>query len=81
MASSVGNKIIQPLTANTYHSNTTMKKSTEFSLVAVKSEIEKEYKKFEELVASDDVARLADCYTTDAKFMSAGSPAGVISKK
>lgn len=51
------------------------KSSSEFNLDAVKSEIEKENKIFSELVAAGHAAGLAECYTTDAKFMSAGAPA------
>jgi len=46
-----------------------------FNLETVRAEIEKENKKFMELVAAGDAAGLADCFTTDAKFMSPGAPA------
>jgi len=48
-----------------------------FNLTTARAEIEKENRIFMELVASGDAAGLADCFTSDAKFMSPGAPAVV----
>jgi len=51
------------------------KTSSESNLENIKAEIIEEDKKFMEMVSSGDAAGPANCYTKDAKFMSAGSPA------
>lgn len=49
----------------------------EFNLTTVKAEIEEANKNFMALVASGDSIGLANAYTKDAKFMSAGAPSVV----
>ncbi len=48
-----------------------------FDLTVAKAEIEEANRKFMDLVAKGDSVGLANAYTTDAKFMSAGAPAVV----
>jgi uncharacterized protein (TIGR02246 family) len=48
-----------------------------FDLAIAKGEIEEANRNFMELVAKGDSVGLANCYTPDAKFMSAGAPAVV----
>lgn len=50
---------------------------SEFNLETAKAEIEEANKNFMELVAAGDSVGLANLYTTDAKFMSAGAPSVV----
>jgi uncharacterized protein (TIGR02246 family) len=50
---------------------------TRFDLANAKTEIEEANKAFMALVAAGDSVGLANSYTTDAKFMSAGAPAVV----
>jgi len=53
-----------------------MKKSTErFNLTTARAEIEAADKHFMNLVAKGDAAGLANCFTSDAKFMTPGAPA------
>lgn len=47
----------------------------EFNLITARAEIEEANKNFMALFASGDSAGLANSYTIDAKFMSAGAPA------
>jgi ketosteroid isomerase-like protein len=49
----------------------------EFNLTAAKAEIEEANKNFMTLVAAGDSVGLANSYTIDAKFMSAGAPSVV----
>jgi hypothetical protein len=49
----------------------------EFNLATAKAEIEEANKNFMALVASGDSIGLANAYTKDAKFMSAGAPSVV----
>jgi ketosteroid isomerase-like protein len=49
----------------------------EFDLTTAKAEIEAANKNFMALVAAGDSVGLANCYTVDAKFMSAGVPSVV----
>ena len=49
----------------------------EFDLTAAKAEIEEANKNFMTLVAAGDSIGLANLYTNDAKFMSAGAPSVV----
>ena len=46
-----------------------------FDLTVAKKEIEEANRNFMDLVAKGDSVGLANAYTTDAKFMSAGAPA------
>ena len=48
-----------------------------FDLTVAKNEIEEANRNFMDLVAKGDSVGLANLYTTDAKFMSAGAPAVV----
>lgn len=48
-----------------------------FDLTVAKKEIEDSNRNFMDLVAKGDTIGLANSYTTDAKFMNAGSPAAV----
>jgi ketosteroid isomerase-like protein len=48
--------------------------TTEFNLEAAKVEIQEANKNFMALVAAGDSVGLANAYTIDAKFMSAGAP-------
>jgi len=48
-----------------------------FDLTVAKKEIEEANRNFMDLVAKGDSVGLANAYTTDAKFMSAGAPAVV----
>ena len=50
---------------------------SEFNLTTAKAEIEEANKKFMALVAEGDSIGLANSYTIDAKFMSAGAPSVV----
>jgi ketosteroid isomerase-like protein len=50
---------------------------SEFNLETAKAEIEEANKNFMALVAAGDSVGLANAYTTDAKFMSAGAPSVV----
>jgi hypothetical protein len=50
---------------------------TEFNLETAKAEIEEANKNFMALVAAGDSVGLANAYTIDAKFMSAGAPSVV----
>jgi len=49
----------------------------EFNLITAKAEIEEANKNFMALVAAGDSVGLANAYTVDAKFMSAGAPSVV----
>ena len=51
--------------------------NTTFDLKVAKKEIEEANRNFMDLVAKGDSVGLANAYTTDAKFMSAGAPAFV----
>jgi len=50
---------------------------SEFNLETAKAEIEEANKNFMAFVAAGDSVGLANAYTTDAKFMSAGAPSVV----
>ena len=58
-------------------SKTTTENKSSFDLTAAKKEIEEANQNFMDLVAKGDSVGLANAYTTDAKFMSAGVPAVV----
>jgi len=51
--------------------------NSEFNLEAAKAEIEEANKNFMALVATGDSVGLANAYTIDGKFMSAGAPSVV----
>ncbi|WP_341225734.1 nuclear transport factor 2 family protein [uncultured Arcticibacterium sp.] len=51
--------------------------TTTFDLVTAKAEIEEANENFMALVAAGDSVGLANAYTSDAKFMSAGAPSVV----
>ena len=61
--------------ADTYKTTTENKSS--FDLTVAKKEIEEANRNFMDLVAKGDSVGLANAYTTDAKFMSAGANAVV----
>ena len=58
-------------------SKTTTENKSSFDLTVAKKEIEEANRNFMDLVAKGDSVGLANAYTTDAKFMSAGAPAVV----
>ena len=58
-------------------SKTTTENKSNFDLTVARKEIEEANRNFMDLVAKGDSVGLANAYTTDAKFMSAGAPAVV----
>ena len=58
-------------------SKTTTENKSSFDLTVARKEIEEANRNFMDLVAKGDSVGLANAYTTDAKFMSAGAPAVV----
>ena len=58
-------------------SKTTTENKSSFDLTVARKEIEEANRDFMDLVAKGDSVGLANAYTTDAKFMSAGAPAVV----
>ena len=58
-------------------SKTTTENKSSFDLTVAKKEIEEANRNFMDLVAKGDSVGLANAYTTDTKFMSAGAPAVV----
>ena len=58
-------------------SKTTTENKSSFDLTVARKELEEANRNFMDLVAKGDSVGLANAYTTDAKFMSAGAPAVV----
>jgi ketosteroid isomerase-like protein len=63
--------------ADTSKGTTEKENKPTFDLTVAKKEIEEANRNFMDLVAKGDSVGLANSYTTDAKFMSAGAPAVV----